>query len=180
MNCNEELCQGNLEDICIPDSGATHTILKEKKYFSELRPTQATINAISGPADLIEGTRKAHFMLPNGTRFLINNALFSPKSKRNLLSFNDIHHNGYDTQTVTIDDKKFMHIIYKNHVLERLPTLGSGLHYTYISMIESHMVLKEKSCDLGILSLWHDRLGHPGTTMMRRIIEGTNGHPLKD
>jgi hypothetical protein len=27
---------------------------------------------------------------------------------------------------------------------------------------------------------WHDRLGHPGTIMMRRIIENSHGHPLKN
>ena len=26
--------------------------------------------------------------------------------------------------------------------------------------------------------LWHDRLGHPGSTMMRTIIANSNGHPL--
>ena len=81
-------------DICIPDSGTTHTILKCEKYFSYLKPTKAIINTISGPADLIEGTGKASFTLPNGTKFVINDALFSPKSKRNLLSFNDIYRHG--------------------------------------------------------------------------------------
>ncbi|GKD45174.1 retrovirus-related pol polyprotein from transposon TNT 1-94 [Tanacetum coccineum] len=47
-------------------------------------------------------------------------------------------------------------------------------------MAESHMVIKEKSCDPGIVSLRHDRLGHPGLTMMKRISESTHGHPLKD
>jgi hypothetical protein len=28
--------------------------------------------------------------------------------------------------------------------------------------------------------LWHDRLGHPGTIMMRQIIENSHGHPLKN
>ena len=28
--------------------------------------------------------------------------------------------------------------------------------------------------------IWHDRLGHPGSTMMRRIIENSNGHTLKN
>nr|GEW21438.1 integrase, catalytic core [Tanacetum cinerariifolium] len=42
------------------------------------------------------------------------------------------------------------------------------------------MVIKEKSCDPGIVSLWHDRLGHPRSTMMKRIVETTHGHPLKD
>ena len=45
-------------DICIPGSGTTHTILKHKRYFSDLKPTKAIINTISGPVDLIEGTGK--------------------------------------------------------------------------------------------------------------------------
>ena len=28
--------------------------------------------------------------------------------------------------------------------------------------------------------LWHDQCGHPGSIMMRRIIENTHGHPLKN
>ena len=28
--------------------------------------------------------------------------------------------------------------------------------------------------------LWHDRLGHPGFTMMRRIIENSHGHVLQN
>jgi GAG-pre-integrase domain len=31
-----------------------------------------------------------------------------------------------------------------------------------------------------IFTLWHDRLGHPGNIMMRKIIKSPNGHPLKD
>ena len=28
--------------------------------------------------------------------------------------------------------------------------------------------------------LWHERLGHPGMSMMRRIIENSIDHPLKN
>jgi hypothetical protein len=172
--------QANVGDLCIPDNGSTHTILKSKKYFSELKPTKGTIRTISGPADMIEGIGVAHLLLPNGTKFLINNALFSPKSSRNLLSHKDIYLNGYDVRTVTLRNEKYMHIVNKDHILETLPTLQSGLHYTYINMIETNMVVKEKYCDPAIFSLWHDRFGHPGSTMMRRIIGSTHGHPLKD
>nr|GEU90436.1 retrovirus-related Pol polyprotein from transposon TNT 1-94 [Tanacetum cinerariifolium] len=112
--------------------------------------------------------------------FLINKAIFSPKSRRNLLSFGDIYLNDYDTQTTTIENEKYLHIIDKSNVLEKLSMLNSGLHYTHLSMAESHMVIKEKSCDPGIVSMWHDWLGHPGSTMMKRIIGSTHGHPLKD
>ncbi|WZZ50510.1 hypothetical protein YC2023_050617 [Brassica napus] len=170
----------NTKDICIPDSGTTHTILKHRKYFSELKLTNITVNTISGPADLIEGIGKAHFTLPIETKFSINNTLFSPNSKRNLLSFKDIYLQGFDTQSVTEDGKKYMYITLeksgKQKVLEKLPKLSYGMHHTYISAIESHLVIKENSGDF---TLWHDRLGHPGTTMMRKIIENSHGHSLK-
>jgi len=73
-----------------------------------------------------------------------------------------------------------MYIIDKHNVLEKLPTLDTGIHYTYIHVIESNMVVKEKHYNPGTFSLWHDRLGHPGLTMMRKISENTHGHPLKD
>ncbi|KAJ9541050.1 hypothetical protein OSB04_027556 [Centaurea solstitialis] len=158
----------------------TNTILKSKKYFSKLKLTNGTVGTISGPVDVIEGIGMAHFLLPNGTNFLINNALFSPKSNRNLLSFNDIYLNGFHIRTITLGDKKYMFIVDKDHVLEKLPILPNGLHYTYINVVETNMVVKEKYFDPTVFSLWHDRLGHPGSTMMRRIIGSTNGHPLKE
>ena len=37
------------------------------------------------------------------------------------------------------------------------------------------MLVKE---DTETLTLWHDRLGHPGSIMMRRIIENSHVHTL--
>ena len=93
MNSTGSQHQEKTRDLCIADSASTHTILKSKKYFSELVPRKAVIHTISGPADLVEGSGKAQFALPNGTSLYIKNALFSPKSSRNLLSFNDIYFN---------------------------------------------------------------------------------------
>ena len=41
------------------------------------------------------------------------------------------------------------------------------------------MVVKQNFIDPQTLANWHDRLGHPGLIMMRRIIESTHGHPMK-
>ncbi|GJR90392.1 disease resistance CC-NBS-LRR class family protein [Tanacetum coccineum] len=180
MSLNGAQYQAKDGDLCIADSGATHTILKSKKYFFELKPTKGTIDTISGPTNLIDGVGKANVVLPNGTQLLIENALFSPKSKRNLLSFRCIYHNGYDTQSRTIENKKYLHIINENQVFEKLPMLHSGLHYTHINVPQAHMAVKEKYCDPGIFSLWHDRLGHPRSTMMKIIVENTHGRLLKD
>ncbi|KAJ9535658.1 LOW QUALITY PROTEIN: hypothetical protein OSB04_un001192 [Centaurea solstitialis] len=169
--------QANVGDLCISDSGTTNTILKSKKYFSKLKPTNGTVGTISGPVDVIEGIGMAHFVLPNATNFLINNALFSPKSNRNLLSFSDIYLNGFDIRTITLGDKKYMLIVDKDHVLEKLPTLPNGLHYTYINVVETNM---SKKNNVTLRYLVYGMTGHPGSTMMRRIIGSTNGHPLKE
>ena len=50
------------------------------------------------------------------------------------------------------------------------------LEKTYINVIESHLVVKENP---QALILWHERLGHPGSAMMRKIIESSHGHSLK-
>ena len=39
---------------CLLDSGTTHTILKHKEYFSELKMVKADVTIISGTTTLIE------------------------------------------------------------------------------------------------------------------------------
>ena len=125
MDYSNDEVKSKTEDICIPDSGTTHTFLKYKRYFSDLKLIKTIINTLSSPADLIERTGKASFILPNGTKFFIKAALFSPKFKRNLLSFNDIYLHGYDTQSATEGNMKYMYLtIYvsgKKYILEKLP-----------------------------------------------------------
>ena len=52
---------------------------------------EAKINTISFCTNFIEEFGIANIILPRGTKFTIDNALFSSKSKRNLQSFRDIH-----------------------------------------------------------------------------------------
>ena len=30
------------------------------------------------------------------------------------------------------------------------------------------------------LIIWHDRLGHPGSTMLKKIVDNSNGHTLEN
>ena len=72
-------------------------------------------------------------------------------------------------------------IIYgKNIVAEKLPIFSSGLYHMTVKLIESYTVLNQKFNDLKIFTLWNDNLGHPGSSMMRRIIKQSHGHPLKN
>ena len=81
----------NEDDACLANYATTHTILRDKRYFIELTLIKANASTISSTTNLVEGYGKGNIMLPNGTRFHINDALYSSKSRRNLLNFKDIH-----------------------------------------------------------------------------------------
>jgi len=172
------------EDPCLVDSGTTNTILKSKKYFSQLHLGETNIYTISGTSNLIEGSGRACILLPKGTKLIIDDALYSSRSRRNLLSFKDIRKNGYHIETINEINCEYLHITsIKNNqkiIMENMQAMSSGLYGTYISTIESNMVTNQKLVDPKLFTLWHDRLGHPENIMTRRIIESANGHPLKD
>ena len=54
----------NKDDICLLDSATTHTILKDKRYFSYLVMKEANVNTISGSTRLIEGSGRTNLLLP--------------------------------------------------------------------------------------------------------------------
>ena len=62
-------------NVCLLDSATTHTILKEKKYFSNLVMKMAYINTISGSTKLIEGSGRAILLQSGGTILRIDNAI---------------------------------------------------------------------------------------------------------
>ena len=150
----------------------THTVLKYKKYFSQLSPAETHISTISGTNSLIKGSGRAYILLPEGTRLIINDALYSSKSTRNLLSFKDIRNNGYHLETKSENNIEYLQITSIKYgqkiILEKLRALSSGLYCTCINPIESNMVSNQKLLDKNMFTLWHDRLGHPGSIMMRK------------
>ena len=77
INRNPQLSVGfkiSNGDVCLLDSATTHTILKEKKYFSNLVMKMAYVNT-----KLIEGSGRATLLLPGGTILSIDNALYCSK-----------------------------------------------------------------------------------------------------
>ena len=173
----------NNEDLCLANSVTTHMILKDKKYFSHLIKGNANVHTISGSTELIEGSGRATILLLEGTKLFINDALFSMKSQRNLLSFKDIRQNGYHIEIVNEKNIKYLYIIKivsgKKCILEKSLAFSLGLYYTHISTIETHAILSQKFIDTNTFIIWHDRLGHLGSIIMHKITENSHGHPLK-
>ncbi|GAV57648.1 hypothetical protein CFOL_v3_01185, partial [Cephalotus follicularis] len=106
---------------------------------------KANVGTISGTSDLIEGSGMASFVLSNGTQMHITDALYSTKSRRNLLSFKDIRLNGYHIEITNENDKEYLYITGnasgQKQILEKLPELSSGLYIIKIRAIESHNVV---------------------------------------
>ncbi|KAB2062525.1 hypothetical protein ES319_A10G158400v1, partial [Gossypium barbadense] len=105
--------------------------------------SNAHVNTISGSSKLIEGSGRAIILLPKYTKFIIDNALYSTKSQRNLMSFKDIRLNGYHIETMNKKNIEYLYITNvehgKKYVLERQLVFSSCLYYTHISAIESHV-----------------------------------------
>ena len=95
-------------DACLVDCATTYTILRDKKYFSNLTLVQSNVNTISGLVDLIKGSGRATIILHSGTQFQITDALYFDVSNRNLLSFKDIHRNGYHVETMNHDGLEYI------------------------------------------------------------------------
>ena len=72
-------------------------------------------------------------------------------------------------------------IVYgKKLIIEKLSPYSFVLYHTNIKPIESYVVLNQKFNNPMTFVLWHDKLGHPKSSMMRRIIEHSHGHQLKN
>jgi 5-methylthioribose kinase len=66
---------------------------------------------------------------------------------------------------------------YSKRLLEKIPSLSSGLYYTYIKPVQ-HVAYKVIFQNLDVFKIWHDCLGHPGIGMMRKIVGNSIGHKL--
>ena len=120
-------------DTCLADCATTHTILHYKKLFSNLSLVKSNVNIISGPVDLIQGSKKTTIILPSETKTHINDALYSTKSKRNLLSFKDFCRNGYHIETMNNDSNEYLVITLiicrkKICLVKKIPSYSCGLY----------------------------------------------------
>ena len=58
-------------DLCLADSASTHTILKDKKFFSFLIMQGSDVNTISGSAKLIGAPEELLYCYPEEQKFIL-------------------------------------------------------------------------------------------------------------
>ncbi|KAG4382796.1 hypothetical protein AAZX31_14G149000 [Glycine max] len=106
---------------------------------------EINLSSISSTTNIIEGSERANILLPRGTKLCVDNALYSSKNNRNLLSFKDIHLNGYHIKKYNEGNIEYLYItrlnLDKKCVSENLLAFSYGLYYMYISIIETHNVV---------------------------------------
>ncbi|KAM2731492.1 hypothetical protein EV2_035147 [Malus domestica] len=121
-------------------------------------------------------------MLFNGTILTIAEALYSPPYGRTLLIFKDIRDNNYHAETHVKHKVEFLCITSyeygQKRILEKMKRISSGLYTTTIHPIEYHYVANPTTRTAHEITFWHDRLGHPGRIVMRRILKSSHGQPL--
>jgi hypothetical protein len=93
-----------------------------------------------------------------GTQINIEEALLYLDSTRTLLSYRDIRKNGIHVEflLLTKDTR------YGKQTLEKMPSLPSGLYYTYIKPVP-HVAYKVIFQNVDAFKTWHERLGHPAS-----------------
>ncbi|KAM2624675.1 hypothetical protein TB1_031629 [Malus domestica] len=169
------------EVSCLANSATTHTILREQ-HFNNFVPKKAHLVTLLGLSNLIEGYEKTRLMLSNGTVLTIKECLYSPRSRRMLLSSRDIRDNQFHVETTKENGSEFLCITsyeygYK-HIHKKLERFPSGLYIITIHDIKSHHVASFVPGFQSTLLLWTDHMRHPGRDMMCRILKSSHGHHL--
>jgi hypothetical protein len=103
------------------------------------------ILTIVGHDACIIGSEKATIIVLMGTQVTIENTLLYPDSTCTLLSYRDIRKNGLHIVAHEENNEESLLITKTNgdgyNILERIPSLPSGLYYTYIKPV-LHVVYK--------------------------------------
>jgi peptide/histidine transporter 3/4 len=137
---------------------------------------------IAGSNAHIVGIGSVTLVLPMGTQIFVKDALLYTSSKRTLLSFKDIRANGFHVETKIKQGVEYLLITkfdgYQKRVVEKFPSSPSGLYYMYIKPTDGYVAMKALFRNTESFQIWHDRLGHPGLSMMRRIINNFAGHDV--
>lgn len=83
--------------------------------------------------------------------------------------FIDICRNGYPVEITTKGNIGYLYITTttsgKKSIIENLPTFSFSLYYMNIRIIGKHAIANQKFTDPNSFVIWHNQLGHPGSTI---------------
>ena len=170
-------------DTALLDSASTHSIFRDPQYFESdcMRgPWQeCNILTIAGSRTFKFREGRATIVLPGGFPLRCERAMYAPAAPRSLISYRDLRANGIhaSTRDGEVDDDEALELRKGTHVFTTVKAGTTGLYELKITAAATN----GRSCNLTVLpkaQLWHRRLGHPGTTIFRRMLPVLTGHTL--
>jgi hypothetical protein len=188
-------------EMALLDSATTHTILRDPLSFSFTgNNTEAwqvcKMLTIAGRRDFKFREGRAKIVLPGGATLWIERAMYAPSAHQSLISFKDLRAHGVHTFTVVKGHSEALELRQGTTVIATAYAGISGLYELPIvstshpqfkgalasDLSESQTETSQKLASPGSvpakIGLWHNRRGHPGTTMFRRMIPILSGHEV--
>ena len=186
------------QELALLDSATTDIVLRDSLYFSFAGSNTdawqvCQMQTIAGGRDFKFHKGRATIVLPGGATLLIANAMFAPSASRSLISFKDLRANGIHTTTIVKNNKEALLLQRETEVLAtayagcgglyELPIRSGGQPHK-VSLASEPTKPQSSKRPAGPLplpekvGLWHNRIGHPGTTMFRRMIPILSGHEV--
>ncbi|PHT41242.1 hypothetical protein CQW23_20096 [Capsicum baccatum] len=148
------------------DSGATRHVCASKELFSTYAPAQAeeTIYMANSATAKVEGIGKVCLKMTSGKVLTLNNVLYVPELRRNLISVSLLDKNGF--KCVTVSGKI---VVSKGEMYVGKGYLEEGLYKMNIMTVEMNKH-SNSSYLLESYNLWHERLGHVNYKTLRKLI----------
>ena len=191
--------------IALLDSASTHTILQDPAFFefkTRNEPWQSCdLVTIAGKRNFKFREGRATIRLPGGAPLICETAMYAPDAPRSLISYRDLRANHIHISTAVENDEETLELRQGKMILATAQAGANGLYELAISNMGVNPTHKSEeevgerpSTSNPNLTLrgaqatflvarskadaWHRRLGHPGTTMMRKMIPILTGHNL--
>ena len=189
--------------VALIDSASTHTILQDQAFFefkTRNEPWQiCDLVTIAGKRNFKFREGRANLVLPGGAPLTCERAMYAPDAPRSLISYRDLRANHIHVSTAMENDEEVLELRRGQRLLATAHAGDNGLYTLPITGASPTYSGEEEDggcppAHRPCLSLrgaqetflatnskadvWHRRLGHPGTTMMRKMIPILKGHDL--
>jgi hypothetical protein len=194
-------------DVALLDSGSTHTILTNPNFFhfkdNETSWQHCQIVTMAGSRTMRFREGRATVVLPGGFPLTCENAMYAPDAPRSLISYRDLRARKIHISTEMEKDEEVLALRQGHELLATAKAGAEGLYTIVIKPMtvspispidaeevsmaawardpeaKGHHLAQGVSLDtVAKPDLWHRRLGHPGTTLFRRMLPLITGHNL--
>ena len=190
------------------ESVSTHTILTNPKFFhfrgNEGPWQHCTITTMAGSRNIRFREGRATMLLSRGFPLNCERAMYAPDAPRSLISYRDLRAKNIHVSTAVENDEEVLELRQGLMILTTVKAGDDGLYNIVINSLDNaspiSLINEEEVCMAawagdpeakhrnlakGVFintkakpDLWHERLGHPGTMIFRRMFPLLIGHNL--